>query len=58
MEGRPAKVARISAAFAQSPCGSLTFSNLSLMGRGFCDVTTSAISLPMRKASSLVLPGR
>lgn len=35
-----------------------TFSNLSRIGRGFIDVTVSAISLPMRKASSLLLPGR
>lgn len=36
----------------------LTFSNLSLIGRGFIDVTWSTISCPIRNASTLLLPGR
>lgn len=38
--------------------GRLAFSNLSFIGRGLRDVTVSAISLPMRNASLLLLPGR
>lgn len=36
----------------------VTFSNLSLIGAGFMDVIVSAISYPMVKACSLVLPGK